>query len=99
MLPRLLRLIGRPVRGTHRCGSTPFATAGQSMRARLRKKCERIGGRPMTASLRGRWLAGVLAIGQIVLAADAAQSRPPSIIALDIKQQALGDALNELARQ
>lgn len=56
----------------------------------------------MNASPRGRWVAGIFAIGQIVLASSAAEPHtpaPPPIIALDIAQQALGDALNELARQ
>jgi iron complex outermembrane receptor protein len=53
----------------------------------------------MRASPRGTWVAGIIAIGQVALASHAAQSHPPQIIALDIKHQALGDALNELARQ
>src|SRR4051812_34836263 len=54
----------------------------------------------MNASPRGTWVAGILAIGQVMFAAHAAQSHaPPATIALDIRQQALGDALNELARQ
>src|SRR6185295_18430871 len=56
-------------------------------------------GSPMKASPRGTWVAGMVAIGQIALASHAAQSQPPQVIALDIKHQALGDALNELARQ
>ena len=52
----------------------------------------------MNASPRGTWVAGMLAIGQVMFAAHAAQSHaPPATLALDIKQQALGDALNELA--
>ncbi|MEP7247321.1 MAG: TonB-dependent receptor, partial [Gammaproteobacteria bacterium] len=53
----------------------------------------------MNASPRGTWVAGTLAIGLVMLAAHAAQSHTPPIIPLDIKHQALGDALNELARQ
>src|SRR6185369_2274165 len=53
----------------------------------------------MKASSRGTWVAGILAIGQVALASHAAQSQPPQVMAFDIKHQALGDALNELARQ
>src|SRR5690349_12608675 len=54
----------------------------------------------MKASPRGTWMAGLLAIGQVMLAANAAQSHAPSAtLVLDIKHQALGDALNEFARQ
>ncbi len=53
----------------------------------------------MKTSPRGTWIAGIVAIGQVALASHAAQSHPPQIVALDIKHQALGDALNELARQ
>src|SRR3954470_3684499 len=53
----------------------------------------------MKASSRGRWIAGILALGRVALASHAAQSQPPQVIAFDIKHQALGDALNELARQ
>jgi iron complex outermembrane receptor protein len=53
----------------------------------------------MNTSPRGAWVARLFAIVPLALAANAVESHTPPILALDIKQQPLGDALNELARQ
>ncbi|HEU4625438.1 MAG TPA: TonB-dependent receptor [Steroidobacteraceae bacterium] len=53
----------------------------------------------MNESLRGRWLAGLLALAPLLAASGTALAHEPPLIALDIKPQPLGDALNELAKQ
>jgi len=53
----------------------------------------------MNTGFRGRSFIGALLAGHVAVAAGVTQARAPALVALDIKQQSLGDALNEFAQQ